>query len=76
MNRRSARVSVALLLVGVGCASFRVGNLPPQGVVPASTSAEKPSISVVVSGRAVISGEEQGVPVDATVTLLAPEAPW
>ena len=50
--------SLAVSLPFWGCAQFREGNLPPISSWPPESRAEKKSISIIVSGEAIVNGVE------------------
>ena len=50
-----------LLSFFCGCASFRAGNLPPVSQWPPQPTMKGKSVSIVVSGEAILNGKEQEV---------------
>ena len=63
--KRSTGIVHAAMVLGLscvwGCAAWRAGQLSPVSPWPPSPAASKPSISVALSGQAIVNGSEQEV---------------
>ena len=55
-------VSILLLSLVSGCAAYRAGNLPQISSWPPESVNDKKSISIVVSGEAILGGKHQAAP--------------
>jgi hypothetical protein len=54
-------LALALVCLSTGCITSREGQLPPITQWPPEAKPIKPSISMVVNGKAVLNGKEQDV---------------
>lgn len=61
MKRIAMSVVVTAVVVGGGCASFRAGQLSPVPSWPPAQHGAKRTVSVAVSGEAIVNGKQQGV---------------